>query len=284
MFVERDGRWTRTPSEHFKDCGYCTKTTIADDLNPEEADEGWAVDATEVDPYFFDDGYTLAAATGFARVWEGAETLSRFLQTERGRLDPGVRVVELGAGVGACGLIAACGGAHVALTDVAPVVEDVVRRNIAQNALGEATERAAWPNAFRVGCGSATRATLDWTSPIPDRPFGALDASSLYDADVLIAAECVWLRDLVAPFVDTASTLLKGGVGKLILCVRDRSTSDDPASGKAFAHTSEVIRAFTTAGCVVEELHREDSREDFGKEIFIFSVRAAARRERDEAS
>ena len=34
----------------------------------------------EVDPYFFDRGYSAAASTGFARVWEGAEALSAFLR------------------------------------------------------------------------------------------------------------------------------------------------------------------------------------------------------------
>ena len=38
----------------------------------------------EVDPYFFDAGYSVAASTGFARVWEGAEVLSAFLRRAPG--------------------------------------------------------------------------------------------------------------------------------------------------------------------------------------------------------
>jgi len=54
-----------------------------------------------VDPYFFDAGYTVAATTGFCRVWEGAEVLTKLLESGelRDRVK-GKRVVELGAGQG----------------------------------------------------------------------------------------------------------------------------------------------------------------------------------------
>lgn len=285
--------------EHWKTCGYWTKTkalrvvlgeqnrdgdaervkvvlVTMKDLEPNEAREGGPVEETEVDPYFFDDGYTLAATTGFARVWEGAEAMTRWLTRTRaaGR---GTRVCELGAGVGECGLVLAALGCHVVLTDVRAVVEDVIRRNIAQNGEGTETRGEAWPNALAMGDGSASRATLDWTDPVPARPFGKDCEVTFFDADVLIAAECVWLRELLAPFVSTTSTLLRGGVEKLLLSVRDRSSSEDPSSGKAFANTKEVIRAFENAGCVVETLHREESTEDEGKDIVILDIRAVSR-------
>ena len=157
----------------------------------------------EVDPYFFDDGYSVAASTGFARVWEGAEALSAFLRRAPERCR-GKRVLELGAGAGECGLVAACLGAHACLTDVRAVVEHVIRRNVEENGEGEATAREAWPGSIRVGRGSATRATLDWDEPIPERPFGRSDVR-FSDADLIIAAECVWLRELLPPFAATAS-------------------------------------------------------------------------------
>ena len=76
------------------------------------------------DPHFFDEDYSVAATTGFCRAWEGAEVLTRLMasdETLRGRLR-GKRVVELGAGVGLCGLAAAAAGAHVMLTDLPAVV------------------------------------------------------------------------------------------------------------------------------------------------------------------
>ena len=225
----------------------------------------------EVDPYFFDAGYSVAASTGFARVWEGAEALSAFLRRAPERCR-GKRVLELGAGAGECGLVAACLGAHACLTDVRAVVEHVIRRNVEQNGEGEATAREAWPGSIRVGRGSATRATLDWDEPIPERPFGGSDVR-FSDADLIIAAECVWLRELLPPFAATASTLLRNGAAEMILSVRDRSSTEDASSGKAFAHTNEVVREFENAGCALTTLHRQPAEED-GKEIVVFHIRA----------
>ena len=224
----------------------------------------------EVDPFFFDEGYDVATSTGFARVWEGAEALTAHL--ERTGLGAGERVLELGAGVGECGLACAALGAHVVLTDVRAVCENAIRRNIEQNGTGPATELVgAWPNATRIGSGSASRATLNWNDEIPSDPFQNESALTFYDADILIAAECVWLRELLPPFVTTCSTLLRGGVRELILSVRDRSSTE----GKVFAHTNEVVREFESAGCALEALHRQRS-EDEGKEIVIFRITSAA--------
>ena len=230
-------------------------------------------DAHEVegDPFFFDAGYSVAASTGFARVWEGAEALSAFLRRAPERCR-GKRVLELGAGAGECGLVAACLGAHACLTDVHAVVENVIRRNVEQNGEGEATAREAWPGSIRVGRGSATRATLDWGEPIPERPFGRSEVR-FSDADLIIAAECVWLRELLPPFAATASTLLRNGAAEMILSVRDRSSTEDASSGKAFAHTNEVVREFENAGCALTTLHRQPAEED-GKEIVVFHIRA----------
>ena len=41
-----------------------------------------------VDPNFFDDGYTVAATTGFCRVWEGAEVLTRLLEDDSDAISP----------------------------------------------------------------------------------------------------------------------------------------------------------------------------------------------------
>jgi len=230
-------------------------------------------ESPEVDPYFFDEGYSVAASTGFARVWEGAEALSSFLTRAPERCR-GKRVVELGAGVGECGLVAACLGAHVCLTDVRAVVQNVIRRNVEQNGDGEATTREAWPDSTRVGRGSATRATLDWCEPIPEHPFGTSTTVGFRDADLIIAAECVWLRELLPPFAATAATLLTNGVPEMILSVRDRSSTEDASSGKAFAHTNEVVREFENAGCALTTLHRQPAEDD-GKDIVVFHIRAA---------
>ena len=229
-----------------------------------------------MDPYFFDEGYTLAATTGFCRVWEGAETLSTFLTEDAGRRRvAGKKCIELGAGVGECGLVAAAIGAHVVLTDVRAVAENVIRRNVGANGRGDAAAAdGAWPKSVRVGHGSATHATLDWFDPIHETPFGDdHHGVNFYDAEVILAAECVWLRDLVPAFVETNRALLCRGAEKtLILSFRDRSSTDDASSGKAFAGYREVVRAFEDVGCVCEVLQRTASKEDEGKETIIYSI------------
>lgn len=289
-------------SRAWRDCGFATKCVTLDvaradattttlrvrhkDLCQPSTSNGEDDDGGEwVDPYFFDRGYTLAATTGFCRVWEGAETLCAWLESA-GERTRGKRALELGAGVGACGLVAAALGAHVCLTDTRAVAENVTRRNVEENGEGDASAFAkAWPKSARVGAGSATWATLDWYDDIPENPFGNDQNVGFNDAEVILAAECAWLRDLVPAFVETNRALLSRGCEKeLIVSFRDRSSTEDASSGKAFASYREVARAFEDAGCVCEEIQRSASLEDEGKDIVIVSItlRERARYENGE--
>ena len=61
------------------------------------------------------------------RLWESGLTLTRFLEQERGislRSFKGQRILELGAGLGACGLVCAIAGQcqEIVLTDQAEVL------------------------------------------------------------------------------------------------------------------------------------------------------------------
>ena len=115
------------------DDGGDTDASPTSNADGDDDDDDW------VDPNFFDDGYTVAATTGFCRVWEGAEVLTRLLEddsdddTSLRRRVAGKRVLELGAGVGLCGIAAASVGAHVMCTDLEAVVEGVIYRNIGEN-------------------------------------------------------------------------------------------------------------------------------------------------------
>jgi predicted nicotinamide N-methyase len=235
---------------------------------------GVASDDEWTDPHFFDEDYSVAATTGFCRAWEGAEVLTRLMasdETLRGRLR-GKRVVELGAGVGLCGLAAAAAGAHVMLTDLPAVVADVLRRNIAENRAADGpppptaaasppspsfpSPSSPWPGAIPIvgdAGGTAVAQALDWTRPVDaqldeqraasssaaaraaaesdpsDVAFWTARAAPVSDprrADLLLAAECLWLRELLEPFVDTALRLMTrpSGASACILSFRDRST------------------------------------------------------------
>merc|ERR1712196_624077 len=73
-----------------------------------------------------------------SRVWGSAYVLAEHLQRLAGL--KGARVVELGAGPGLVGLVAAALGANVVLTDHVVAVLELLRNNTARN---EAVTRAA---------------------------------------------------------------------------------------------------------------------------------------------
>jgi predicted nicotinamide N-methyase len=84
----------------------------------------------------------------WAELWPAAFALAGALPA---RLD-GVRVIELGCGLGLPSLVAAARGAEVTATDWAPDAVELLRRNAAANALALRAEvrdwRAAWAEEF----------------------------------------------------------------------------------------------------------------------------------------
>lgn len=353
-------------------------------------------DESFVDPHFFDEDYSVAATTGFCRVWEGAEVLTRLIETSDARgtsdaaegrgLDAGrasagrfpfalanARVVELGAGVGLCGLAAASAGAHVMLTDLPAVVDEVLMRNIEANRARGA--RGATPRAWLGGVpvvgdafpvGTASAQPLDWTRDLdaqieerrarfesaserlaaeeaeesrrrvapeataatrvaaddasPDAARAPPDLARTakgteetlvefwrrravpvddprVNCDLILAAECLWLRELVEPFCDTVARLLRpnGSAEACVLSFRDRSSREtipdasaaaasrdaetrvSPRASErrdegAFVPVADVIAAFERRGCRWETLAKIPSAEDEGYHVHVFQI------------
>jgi len=322
-----------------------------------------------VDPNFFDDDYSVAATTGVCRVWEGAAVLVRHLgecEALRARLR-GRRVLELGAGVGLCGLAAAAAGAHVLLTDLPAVVDEVLWENVRRNrrpredddrdgdrdgdgederrgeAPAAATSRAptttasppssssssTWSGAtvpiVGPGRGTAASQALDWTKPVAAQLESqsriARDALSRADAEraagdaaaeafwrrradpprdprraaILLAAECVWLRELVEPFAETCAALMRprGDAEACVLAFRDRSGAHrvvpgssgsgggsdvrsggvvQHSGGGAFVPAAAVLEAFVARGCGCATTATFPSEEDEGFFVHIFEI------------
>jgi len=189
--------WTQRQTEgkvivHATVCGH-EVAVLRKDI--ENIDEGQ-------DPYFFEQDYSVAASTAWL-VWEGSWALIELLQRDG---DPwlrslvrGKRVLELGAGTGLLGLVAAAAGGHVLLTDVASMTEGSLRPNMegnhtpgdgaaAQQTGGVATDTrvAGWTaSGSVVGSGSAdvqvylSIARLSYyRTPSPQRPMRGSTAAA----------------------------------------------------------------------------------------------------------
>lgn len=120
------------------------------------------------------------------KLWEAAIILAEVAAS----LDPatsGSRVLELGAGLGAPGLVAAARGFEVTLSDYEQIIMDFQRVSAA--ASGVRPEFAF----------------LDWTKPTDLEPF-----------DTIIGAEILFREDLLDPLFRTLKKLLKPG-GKIYL-------------------------------------------------------------------
>jgi len=153
----------------------------------------------------------MARATGqqklnlpfWAKIWPASFPMSLLLT----RMDPasGPRLLEIGAGVGLCGLVAARRGFAAAISDIEPEALLFIRASILKNGL-EATARAV---------------RLDFMAGRLEERF-----------DTVMASEALYIPDSHEPLVDCLKTHLAPG-GQLLLA----SDIARPAP-KFFAHAS----------------------------------------------
>jgi len=214
------------------------------EIEPQSSTQSILEEATyeQVDPQFFDPGYTLAGATGF-QIWAGTrlliETLlvpqetdcprlqeiqRHFLLCDKGiddvRQQPTKRILELGAGIGVVGISLAAKAidAEVILTDLPSLIENVTQWNLYANrkSINETTSSTATTTTVRdwfptepvpVGerNGWATTMALDWRIPIHEQ----LPLSVYSNVDYIVASDCVWLVSMLDSLFDTVAAIFE---------------------------------------------------------------------------
>ena len=110
--------------------------------------------------------------------------------------------------------------------------------------------------AHIVGIGSVAPMTLDWCKPLEEQCSG--QANDPREADVILAVETVWLCELIQPFVQTVTAIMKGPKRPECIFINgERAT----AQSKAFARMQEVMDAFEAVGCNWEQVLEAPSDE-----------------------
>lgn len=134
----------------------------------------------------------------------------------------GARVIELGAGVGLCGLVAAARGASVLLTDTEEL-QPLLRDNI-----GIADNKAA----VAASGGSIVAETLSWGRDLPAHVRGAVGsgtgAGGGVQLDVVLGADIVYRKESFGPLLQTLDTLIPpGSDATFLLGYRRRGEDED---------------------------------------------------------
>ncbi|KAL4228107.1 hypothetical protein ACF0H5_013542 [Mactra antiquata] len=136
-------------------------------------------------------------------VWDAAIVLSKYLETDDfdgGRLWIDKNVVELGAGTGVVGLMAASYGANVTITDLEEFVP-LMQLNIDTN--------------MELFNNKVDARSLKWGT----------DLESTYsNIDVVLVADCIYYGESLEPLVKTLDDL--SGINTCVYCCYEERTSD----------------------------------------------------------
>ncbi|KAM7403013.1 hypothetical protein PAMA_003776 [Pampus argenteus] len=150
-------------------------------------------------------------------VWDAAIVLAKYLETNRFYDPPagvnvwaGSSVVELGAGTGAVGVMAATLGAHVTVTDLQDL-HDLLTVNIKEN-------------QTLISSGSITAKVLKWGEDVSD---------FLPPPHFVLMADCIYYEQSIAPLVETLK-LLSGPETCIICCYEQRTEGVNPQVEKQF--------------------------------------------------
>ncbi|XP_035006322.1 protein N-lysine methyltransferase METTL21A [Hippoglossus stenolepis] len=130
-----------------------------------------------------------------AVLWDAAVVLSVYMELGELQLK-GKRVIELGAGTGLVGIVAALLGAEVTITDRASAL-DLLSTNVKSNLPPDCE-------------GSATVSELTWGQGLDRYPAGGFD--------LVLGADIVYLEDTFVPLLQTLEHLSSDATAVLLAC------------------------------------------------------------------
>ncbi|XP_036449974.1 protein-lysine methyltransferase METTL21D isoform X2 [Colossoma macropomum] len=143
-------------------------------------------------------------------VWDAAIVLSKYLETEQfcsSQTWSSKKVVELGAGTGVVGIMAASLGANVTVTDLEDLLP-LLELNIREN-------------QSLISTGSVTAKVLKWGEDVTD---------FLPHPDYILMADCIYYEQ---PLVETLK-LLSGPETCIICCYEQRTVGVNPEVERRF--------------------------------------------------
>lgn len=224
------------------------------------------IQSNDITSDFFDPNYTVAAHTG-KYIWEGCWVFLEYLNEQMGQEFRGKRIIELGSGTGLLGVALAAHGARVVCTDLTPIVDGILAKNIDGNRKSASADESpeSWLNGKPVGDVGGTLAalSLDWTLPLDPQLPGA------FDCDHVLAAETVWLEELIVPFVETFVALLhRSSSRKGFFEFLDRSVTDT----NVFTSIDKLFAEFQTRGCACKKVYSKSSQKLKGKLAHVFVI------------
>ena len=169
--------------------------------------------------------------TGFV-LWDGAILLAKYLE-HYARREPGEfvgkRVLELGAGCGLAGLGAAALGARTTVLTDLPLVMKNLHRNVMENGFSPGLAATAAPDLVTRADPAVHACSLDWKQPHGSLAGIVQALTEGAGFDYVLAADVVWLDDLIEDFVATMKLALLMGAqeSRGILSYQSRSARTD---------------------------------------------------------
>ncbi|GAA6213613.1 protein-lysine methyltransferase METTL21D [Lates japonicus] len=183
-------------------------------------------------------------------VWDAAIVLAKYLETKQ-FYDPsrgvnvwaGKSVVELGAGTGVVGLMAATLGAQVTVTDLEDL-QTLLRVNIQEN-------------QALISSGSITAKVLKWGEDVSE---------FLPPPHYILMADCIYYEQSIVPLVESLK-LLSGPETCIICCYEQRTEGVNPKVERQFF---ELLREHFT----FEEIPSDRQDPEFtSPDIHILHIR-----------